>query len=89
QPGIPARLLGDAAYPFLPNLLTPIPRPRQNGAADEGLINTYNTCHSSTRFFCEQSFGVLKSRWRSLHTGIRLQQVQATKVIEAAVVLHN
>ncbi|KAF4674254.1 hypothetical protein FOZ63_022898 [Perkinsus olseni] len=68
--GFPAKLLGDAGYPLMPNLLTPYSR-GAGGAVDE------------------DSFGVLKSRFRCLHTGLRVDIDQASRVIAASVTLHN
>ncbi|KAF4748186.1 hypothetical protein FOZ63_032358 [Perkinsus olseni] len=56
---------------------------------DDDLVNTYNFCHSSTRFVCERAFGVLKSRWRCVHSGLRVEPQQAVRIVAAAVTLHN
>lgn len=50
----------------------------------------FNFCHSSTRFFVEQTFGVWKSRFRFLMHGMpETNHKLMTKLIYASAVLHN
>ena len=50
----------------------------------------FNFCHSSTRFFVEQTFGTWKSRFRFLlHTMPGANHKLTTKLIYASAVLHN
>jgi hypothetical protein len=64
-------------------LLTPIP-----GATElEDLW--YNFCHSSTRFFVEETFGRLKNRFRMLLTEMHMPYPLAARIIAACCVLHN
>jgi len=50
----------------------------------------FNFCHSSTRFFVEQVFGMWKSRFRFLLTTMQgANHALATKLIYASTILHN
>jgi hypothetical protein len=50
----------------------------------------FNFCHSSTRFFVEQTFGIWKSRFRFLLTSMRgANHKLMTKLIYASCILHN
>mgnify|MGYP002629707147 CR=1 FL=1 len=50
----------------------------------------FNFCHSSTRFFVEQAFGIWKSRFRFLmHSMPGVNHRVFTKMIYASAVLHN
>ena len=51
--------------------------------------NYFNFCHSSTRFFVEQTFGIWKSRFRFLLNPIRVNHKLTTQLIYATCVLHN
>lgn len=78
-------LLGDSAYPLLPNLLPPY--------RDNGYLTTvqwrFNSVHSSARSIVENSFARLKGKFR------RLKDIDATNIgnalqmIEASFTLHN
>lgn len=50
----------------------------------------FNFCHSSTRFFVEQTFGMWKSRFRFLLCYMRgANHTLTTKLIYASAILHN
>jgi hypothetical protein len=79
-----AVLLGDSAYPLKPWLMTPF------SGDPEGAKARYNAAHIKTRNVVERAFGVIKSRFFALKTGIRLKDpVEASKLIISAVILHN
>ena len=79
-----AVLLGDSAYPLRQWLLTPF------GGDPEGAKGRYNVAHIRTRNVVERAFGVIKSRFFALKTGIRLKDpAQASQLIISAVILHN
>ena len=79
-----AVLLGDSAYPLTEWLITPY-------AGDpEGAKGRFNSCHRTTRNIVERAFGVVKKRFYSLSTGLRVPSMEfAAKLITAAMVLHN
>ncbi|KAM4706602.1 putative nuclease HARBI1 [Discoglossus pictus] len=59
---------GDAGYRCLPWLLTPVNNPHTEGE------ERYNAAHARTRNVIERTFGLLKMRFRCLHsTGGALQ----------------
>ena len=76
-------LLGDAGYPCLPYLLTPINNPRRNAEQH------YNYAQSKTRTVIERAFGVMKRRFACLHDGLRLFIRTDFAVITAVAILHN
>jgi hypothetical protein len=78
-------ILGDSAYPLLPNLLVPY---RDNGhlTAAQG---RFNAVHSSTRCVIERAFGRLKGKFRRLKGIDATRMCNALHMIEAAFTLHN
>lgn len=81
--GLDGIILGDSGYPQNRWLYTPVPNPRD--AAD----SAYNVAHRRTRCYVEQAFGILKARFRVLHSECRLQPEKLCKVATACAVLHN
>lgn len=78
-------LLGDSAYPLLPQLITPY---RDNGHLNRNQKN-FNKRLSSVRVSIEHAFGLLKQRFRQLyHLKLRGHQRECT-FIHACCVLHN
>ncbi|XP_049516968.1 uncharacterized protein LOC125942745 [Dermacentor silvarum] len=78
-------LLGDAAYPLRPYLLTPF---RDYGALSKAHID-FNKKFSATRVLIENSFSNLKKRFRRL-IYLELRTVEwLNKFIIASCILHN
>lgn len=76
-------LVGDAGYPALPFLLTPIRNP-QNEVEER-----YNQIQIRTRIIVERTFGIWKRRFPCLSKGLALKLITCTGVISACAVLHN
>ncbi|XP_071634092.1 putative nuclease HARBI1 [Temnothorax longispinosus] len=76
-------LVGDAGYPALPFLLTPIGNPR----TDEEM--SYNTIHGRTRRIVERTFGIWKLRFPCLSKGLGTKLLTSTSIVVACAVLHN
>jgi len=75
---------GDSGYPCLEWLTPPF----------RGVLNRdqlrFNTAHAKVRNTVERSFGVLKRRFYSLATMLRVRNMQlAAKLIVCAFMLHN
>lgn len=49
----------------------------------------FNFCHSSTRFFVEETFGRWKNRWRFLMNHSNANHKLTTNMIYASAILHN
>ena len=64
-------------------LLNPIPN------AEEADELYYNFCHSSTRFFVEETFGRFKNRFRFLLYQSDLSQRTYCRLVYSAMILHN
>lgn len=81
-----AVLLGDSAYPLKEWLMTPFRSTTEMTPA----MRRYQTAHSLTRGVVEKAFGILKMRFRGLHSGLRVASViKANRIIMAACILHN
>ncbi|KAJ1114965.1 hypothetical protein NDU88_003194 [Pleurodeles waltl] len=79
-------LIGDSGYPNLPWLLTPVRNPRTR--AEE----RYNEPHGRTRRVIEQTFGLLKARFRCLHMTdgtLMYSPKKVCHIIVACCMLHN
>ena len=76
-------LVGDAGYPLLPFLMTPVNNCRTDAE------RRYNWAHIQTRNCIERAFGVLKRRFACLHFGLRLKLETCFAVIVAVSILHN
>lgn len=78
-------ILGDAAYPLREYLLTPY--------RDYGNITSsrrkYNLMHAQTRVRIENSFGLLKQRFRQLTRLDFFEVEKMSKFVVACCVLHN
>lgn len=81
-----AVILGDSAYPLRDWLMTPF----RTTVVMTPAMQSYQRSHSRTRGIVEKAFGVLKMRFRALHTGLRVADIdQAAHIIMAACVIHN
>ncbi|KAJ8307488.1 hypothetical protein KUTeg_015572 [Tegillarca granosa] len=76
-------LLGDSGYACKPYLMTPY------YTTDEACKERYNTALCRTRVLIEQTFGILKRRFASLHFGLRTNPERACIYVIDAVILHN
>ncbi|KAK3862444.1 hypothetical protein Pcinc_031697 [Petrolisthes cinctipes] len=79
-------LLGDSGYPLERYLLTPFANPRTRGE------ERYNWSHTRTRVIIEQTFGLLKSRFRCLHHSggsLQYEPRKCAKMVMACMYLHN
>lgn len=78
-------LLGDSAYPLSTKLLTPF---KDNGHLTE-IQKNYNKKHSKIRVIIEQSFGLLKGRFRRLKLCKARRPDLIPLLILTACILHN
>lgn len=76
-------ILGDSGYPQRSWLFTPIAAPRSVPET------RYNVAHRRTRSYVEHAFGLLKTRWRVLHSECRFQPEKLCKVATVCAMLHN
>ncbi|XP_036148954.1 putative nuclease HARBI1 [Monomorium pharaonis] len=76
-------LVGDAGYPALPFLLTPIGNP----VTDEEI--SYNAIHGRTKTIVERIFGIWKRRFPCLSKGLTTKLVTSRTIVVACAVLHN
>uniref|UniRef100_A0A8D8TYU7 Nuclease HARBI1 n=1 Tax=Cacopsylla melanoneura TaxID=428564 RepID=A0A8D8TYU7_9HEMI len=78
-------LLGDSAYPTKQWLLPPY---KDFGRLDASK-KKYNLIHSKTRVVIENTFGLLKNRWRRLKMVYVNNPSKAADITAACCVLHN
>uniref|UniRef100_A0A0P4WBW8 Putative nuclease HARBI1 n=1 Tax=Scylla olivacea TaxID=85551 RepID=A0A0P4WBW8_SCYOL len=79
-------LIGDSGYPLDPYLMVPVSNPTT--AAEQ----QYNRAHAQTRVIVEQTVGMLKSRFRCLHSSsgcLQYTPIMCVKIINACLLLHN
>lgn len=79
-------IAGDSGYPLEPFLLTPFANPAS--PAEE----RYNRSHTATRVVVEQTFGLLKSRFRCLHRSggsLQYKPLKCAQIAVACMLLHN
>ncbi|XP_050038849.1 uncharacterized protein [Dermacentor andersoni] len=79
-------ILGDSAYPLMPWLMTPF---RDNEASFPSWKKHFNKRHSQQRVSIENTFGMLKQRFRRLYLVDAKTVVQSCYIVMAACVLHN
>lgn len=80
----PLVLLGDDAYPLMPNLMKPYNE--ANLLPDEEM---YNKRHSRARKSVECAFGILYAKWRIFSKSIETNVTTADKIIKCCCVLQN
>ncbi|XP_033109534.1 protein ALP1-like [Anneissia japonica] len=82
---VPLLILGDAAYPLLPNLIRPF--------IGRGCLNRsermFNYKHSATRMTVEKAFGRLKGRWRILLKENEHELDNIRPIVQTCCTLHN
>jgi len=90
-PGSGAYLLGDSGFSLLLWILIPFTDRayRTINFFRKQIVTVYDAAQKSARVVIEQAYGVLKGRWRILHTGIHLHLPMAPIVVDCCVILHN
>ena len=81
--GVSPILLGDPAYPVLPNVM------EEFSSCTETKYVLFNNKLRTTRNQIECTFGRLKSRWRILNRVVDLDIYFAVKLVYACFILHN
>lgn len=79
-------ILGDSAYLHLPWLLTPY---KDNGTSFPVWKKKFNNYHSQQRVAIENTFGLVKQRFRRLYLADAKSILQCCKIVLGACVLHN
>lgn len=79
-------ILGDSAYPLMPWLITPF---RDNESTFPTWKKNFNKRHSQQRVSIENTFGLLKQRFRRLYFVDAKSVIQCCYIVMAACVLHN
>ena len=82
----PFALIGDAAYPPRPWMLSPY-KGHKDGLSHEQ--SHWNFIQSSTRMCIERSFGILKGRWRILLKRMDCDLRMVSDIVTACIILHN
>ena len=82
----PYALVGDAAYPCRPWMLSPF-KGHKDGLTREQYH--WNFVQSSTRMCVERAFGMLKGRWRILLKKIDVHLKNVPELVSTCLLLHN
>jgi len=83
-PNLPYFLVGDEAFPLTEYMLRPYPG--RNLTPEREIYNYRLSCARRT---IENTFGILASQWRIFRRPIDSSVQTATKIVQAAVCLHN
>lgn len=83
---VPYVVLGDEAFPLLPNLLKPYPRDQSLNDRTKAIFN-YRL--SRARRIVENAFGILTQLFRIFNTPIYLNVDTIEDVVTSACILHN
>ena len=81
---MPYVVIGDEAFPLQKHLMRPYPG--KHSTLDQ---DAYNYRHSRARRIVECAFGILATCWRVFYTRLAIQPENVSKVVQAAVTLHN
>uniref|UniRef100_A0A914XBR5 DDE Tnp4 domain-containing protein n=1 Tax=Plectus sambesii TaxID=2011161 RepID=A0A914XBR5_9BILA len=84
QARVPYMLVGDAAFPLLPNLMKPYPAANRTMAQ-----RIFDYRLSRSRRVVENAFGLLATKWRVMRKPITAEPPFATKIVHACICLHN
>ena len=79
-------LVGDSAYPLSVWLMKPF---KQTPTLTESQLRGFNRALSQARAVIEQTFGILKGRWKCLYKQLEEKTCRVPITIMACCVLHN
>ncbi|XP_011865182.1 PREDICTED: uncharacterized protein LOC105560570, partial [Vollenhovia emeryi] len=82
---MPHFFVGDEAFPLRSDLM----RPYSKKSIKSDTERIFNYRLSRARRIIENAFGILSSRWRVLHTCIRMKVESVEKIVLATTCLHN
>ena len=81
---MPYVVVGDEAFPLQQHVMRPYPGRKSTLDQD-----AYNYRHSRARRIVECAFGILATRWRVFYTRLAILPENVSRVVQAAVILHN
>lgn len=83
---VPHVIVGDEAFPLLPNVLKPYPRPQAMIDLSKAVFN-YRL--SRARRVSENAFGIFSQNFRIFYTAIHLEYDVLEELVMSACILHN
>ena len=90
---VPHVIIADEAFPLLPILMRPYPKPSGPGTENRRSLPReeaiFNYRLSRARMVVENAFGIFSQRWRLFDRRIPLDVKHVDKVVQACVCLHN